>query len=33
MGRKEDLVEKSNGKEQITGISEDQEPNIILVEI
>lgn len=34
MGRKEDLVEKSNGKEQIIGISEDQkEPNIILVEI
>lgn len=34
MGRKEDLVEKSNGKEQITGISEDQkEPNIILVKI
>jgi len=34
VGRKEDLGEKSNGKEQITGISEDQkEPNIILVEI
>ena len=34
VGRKEYLVEKSNGKEQITGISEDQkEPNIILVKI
>lgn len=33
-GKERGFGEKSNGKEQITGISEDQkEPNIILVEI